>query len=26
VEVFHLNEDGEVIVAKGGGVIILERR
>jgi hypothetical protein len=26
IEVFHLNEDGEVIVAKGGGVIISERR
>ncbi len=27
IEVFHLNEDGEVIIAKGGGgVIISERR
>ena len=26
IEVFHLNEDGDVIIAKGGGVIISERR
>ncbi|MBC8284864.1 MAG: hypothetical protein H8E32_13695 [Nitrospinae bacterium] len=26
IEVFHLNEYGDVIIAKGGGVIISERR
>jgi hypothetical protein len=26
IEVFHLNEDGEVIIAKGGGGVIISER